>query len=63
MGGQDVCQASEVSGVWVPAPEQDKKKAFITWTDVVSNAETFPVASPTPICPHEEWFCEGCSSR
>lgn len=38
MGGQDVCQASEVSGVWVPAPEQDRKKTFITRTNVVSNA-------------------------
>lgn len=38
MGGQDVCQASEVSGVWVPAPEQDKKKTFVTRTDVISNA-------------------------
>lgn len=61
MGGQDVCQASEVGGVWVPAPEQDKK-TFITQIHVVS-FKTFPVASPTPICPHEEWFCEGCSSR
>lgn len=60
MGGQDTCQASEVSGVWVPTPEKDKTKAFIRQADVV---KTFPVASPTLICPHEGWFCVGCSSR
>lgn len=48
MGGQDVCQASEVRGVWVPAPEQDKKKTFITRTDVLSNA-----AAPLR---HSQWL-------
>lgn len=43
MGGQDLCQASEVGGVWVTVPERDKK-TLMTRSSVVQpcgSAKTF----------------------
>lgn len=68
-GGQDLRQARQVSGIWVPIPERDKENIVQVrsmdwlWPLILQLSQTSSLASLTLICLPVSWSCVGCRPR